>query len=58
MMSTLFLDDTEWEILFYISICLHFSIISGLNPLCCVSLIVHEEEVDVIGIVDNEGFVA
>lgn len=62
-MPTLFLDDTEWDIL------LPFSDLSNLayrqcmdlvsiNLLCGECLVVHEEKVNVVGVVDYESFVA
>jgi hypothetical protein len=56
MISILFLDETAWEILYLVSSVSvyieQFDVLSG------VGLVVHEEKVNITGVVDEESLVA
>ena len=57
--STLFLAETAWEILDFISVLVSSSWTrSKDNVLCGVGLVVHKEKVNITGVVDEESLVA
>jgi hypothetical protein len=58
IISTLFLDETACAILERVSFVCAARHIAWVNELCGEGLVVHEEEVDVTGVVDEEGLVA
>jgi hypothetical protein len=53
--SILFLDETAWEILYPVSPSI--KVLGDANILCGVDLVVHEEEVNVTGVVNEESLV-
>lgn len=61
-MSTLFLDDTAWDILLIFSdqriLAARYSRSKSVYVLGSESLVVHEQKVDIFGIVNDESFVA
>jgi hypothetical protein len=61
--SILFLDETAWEILFHVSppfylVFIEFSFGVCVYVLCGEGLVVHKEEVDIAGVVNEESLVA
>ena len=54
--SILFLDETAWAILYHVSPSVQAR--KDMNILCGVGLVVHEEKVNVTGVIDQERLVA